>query len=159
VATSTPPELTDQQLLDVLQEYLTTLQGHPSAEEMMAHILTPDFETGFIGGHLWRGIAGLRDFLSQREGFFDEHHVIDELLERGVADGDLEARTRLHFFLRRWTAPSPVSEEFTGNCFHTWRVRIVEGRPRVAAQLVERFEDLNDNAERLFATPDEGLNR
>jgi hypothetical protein len=25
--------------------------------------------------------------------------------------------------------------------------------------MVERFEDLNDNAERLFATPDEGLNR
>jgi hypothetical protein len=32
-------------------------------------------------------------------------------------------------------------------------------RWRVAAQIVERFEDLNDNAERLFATPDEGLNR
>jgi hypothetical protein len=29
----------------------------------------------------------------------------------------------------------------------------------VAAQMVERFADLNDNAERLFATPDEGLNR
>jgi hypothetical protein len=29
----------------------------------------------------------------------------------------------------------------------------------VAAQLVERFEDMNDNAKRLFATPDEGLNR
>jgi hypothetical protein len=159
VDASTPSELTDQQVVDVLQEYLTILQGHPSAEEMMARILTSDFETGFIGGHLWTGIEGLRDFLSQREGFFDERHVIDELLDRKEADGDLEARTRLHFFLRRWTAPSPVSEEFTGNCFHTWRIRIIEGRPRVAAQLVERFEDLNDNAERLFATPDEGLNR
>jgi hypothetical protein len=29
----------------------------------------------------------------------------------------------------------------------------------VAAQIVERFEDLNDNAARLFATPAEGLNR
>jgi hypothetical protein len=29
----------------------------------------------------------------------------------------------------------------------------------VAAQIVERFQDLNDNARRLFATPDEGLNR
>jgi hypothetical protein len=28
----------------------------------------------------------------------------------------------------------------------------------VAAQLVERFADLNDNAARLFATPQEGLN-
>jgi hypothetical protein len=29
----------------------------------------------------------------------------------------------------------------------------------VAAQIVERFDDLNDNARRLFATPQEGLNR
>jgi hypothetical protein len=38
-------------------------------------------------------------------------------------------------------------------------VREVEGDWRVAAQMVERFEDLNDNSKRLFATPDEGLNR
>jgi hypothetical protein len=29
----------------------------------------------------------------------------------------------------------------------------------VAAQIVERFEDLNENSKRLFATPDEGLSR
>jgi hypothetical protein len=29
----------------------------------------------------------------------------------------------------------------------------------VAAQIVQRFDDLNDNAARLFATPDKGLNR
>jgi hypothetical protein len=29
----------------------------------------------------------------------------------------------------------------------------------VAAQIVERFEDLNDNAKRLFAMPNVGLNR
>jgi hypothetical protein len=29
----------------------------------------------------------------------------------------------------------------------------------VAAQLVERFDDLNENSRKLFATPDEGLNR
>jgi hypothetical protein len=29
----------------------------------------------------------------------------------------------------------------------------------VAAQIVERFADLNDSSKRLFATPDEGLNR
>jgi hypothetical protein len=52
-----------------------------------------------------------------------------------------------------------VSEEFTGKCFHTWRVRLVDDDWRVAAQMVERFTDLNDNAKRLFATPDEGLNR
>jgi hypothetical protein len=52
-----------------------------------------------------------------------------------------------------------VSEEYTGKCLHRWRVREVEGDWRVAAQMVERFEDLNDNSKRLFATPDEGLNR
>lgn len=151
--------LTDQALVDVLTEYLRILQEHPSAEEMLSAILTDDFETGFLGGYLWQGIDGLRDFLSQRDGFFDEHHEIDRVLENRSVDDHVEARTRLHFFLRRWEAPSPHSEEFTGACFHTWRVRAVDGRWRVAAQLVERFEDLNDNAERLFATPDEGLNR
>jgi hypothetical protein len=102
--------LTDDQLVDLLQRYLTILQGHPSAEDMMREVLTEDFETGFIGGHVWK-------------------------------------------------APSPVSEEFTGKCFHAWRVREVDGQWRVAAQMVERFADLNDNSERLFATPEEGLNR
>jgi hypothetical protein len=151
--------LTDDRLVAVLQEYLTILQRHPSAEAMMKEILTEDFETGFVGGQVWRGIDGLRDFLSQRDGFFDEKHTIEEVLERGD-DGDrIQARTRLHFFLRSWQAPSPVSQEYTGTCFHTWRVGELDGRWRVAAQLVERFADLNDNAERLFATPDEGLNR
>jgi hypothetical protein len=151
--------LADDRLVAVLQGYLGILQRHPSAEAMMKEILTEDFETGFVGGQVWRGIDGLRDFLSQRDGFFDEKHRIEELLERDDDDGRIEARTRLRFFLRSWQAPSPVSEEFTGICFHTWRVREVDGRWRVAAQLVERFADLNDNAERLFATPDEGLNR
>jgi hypothetical protein len=151
--------LTDERLQELLQEYLTILQGHPGAEQMMDQVLTDDFETGFIGGHLWTGLEGLRDFLSQREGFFDENHRIEELIEREDDGGEVTARTRLRFFLRRWEAPSPTSEEFTGACFHTWRVREVDGEWRVAAQLVERFEDLNDNAERLFATPEEGLNR
>jgi capsid protein len=151
--------LTDDQLVGLLQRYLTILQGHPSAVEMMDEILTEDFETGFIGGQVWTGIDGLRDFLSQRAGFFDEKHTIEELLERGEEDGDLTAKTKLNFFLRSWKAPSPVSEEYTGKCLHRWRVRQVEGDWRVAAQMVERFEDLNDNSKRLFATPDEGLNR
>jgi hypothetical protein len=152
-------QLTDEQLVEVLQRYLTILQGHPGAEEMMKETLTDDFETGFIGGQVWKGIDGLRDFLSQRKGFFDERHTIKELLERGEADRDLTARTRLDFFLRSWKPPSPVSEEYTGKCIHHWRVREVGGSWRVAAQMVERFEDLNENSERLFATPDEGLNR
>jgi SnoaL-like domain len=155
----TQETLTDDQLVQLLQRYLTILQGHPSAEAMMDEVLTEDFETGFIDGHMWRGLDGLRDFLSQRGGFFDERHTIDELLEREDRDGEVEAHTRLHFFLRRWESPSPVSEEFTGTCFHTWRVRLTDDGWRVAAQLVERFEDLNDNSKRLFATPEEGLNR
>jgi hypothetical protein len=151
--------LTDEQLVDVLQRYLTTLQGHPSAEEMMSEILTEDFETGFVGGQVWKGLDGLRDFLGQRDGFFDEKHTIEELLDRDASNGDVEAHTRLRFFLRSWQAPSPVSEEYTGDCFHKWRVREVDGEWRVAAQLVERFDNLNENSERLFANPDEGLNR
>jgi len=151
--------LSDAELTEVLSGYLAVLQRHPGAEEMMDAVLTTDFETGFAGGHLWKGIDGLRDFLSQREGFFDERHEIDEVLANEGDDDAVQARTRLHFFLRRWDAPSPVSEEFTGTCFHTWRVRRVDGEWRVAAQVVERFDALNDNAARLFATPDEGLNR
>jgi hypothetical protein len=151
--------LGDDQLVALLQRYLTILQGHPTAETMMDEILTEDFETGFVGGHVWTGLDGLRDFLSQREGFFDEKHVIEELVERGRVDGDTEARTRLNFFLHRWEPPSPVSEEFTGKCFHTWRVRQVDGDWRVTAQMVERLADLNENSERLFATPEDGLNR
>ena len=94
----------------------------------MSEVVTEDFETGFVGGFVWKGLDGLRDFLSQRDGFFDETHTIEELLDRGGAEnGDLQAKTRLRFFLRRWEAPSPVSEEFTGLCFHAWRVREVDG--------------------------------
>jgi hypothetical protein len=126
----------------------------------MAAVLTEDFETGFEGGFMWQGLDGLRDFLSQRDGFFDEKHTLKDVLAmEEPADGEVRARTRLEFFLRRWEAPSPTSEEFTGSCFHHWRLRREPDRWRVAAQIVERFADLNDNAERLFATPDEGLNR
>jgi hypothetical protein len=38
-------------------------------------------------------------------------------------------------------------------------VRLVGSQWRVAAQLVERFDDLDENAKRLFATPQQGLNR
>ncbi len=153
------PELSDTDLVEILQAYLRLLQQHPSAEEMLERVLTEDFETGFIGGFNWSGPDGLRDFLSQRDGFFDEVHTIKELLGRGEDEnGDLTAETRLEFFLRRWESPSPVSEEFTGSCFHRWRVRFAGDEWRVAAQMVERFDDLNENAVRLFATPDEGLN-
>ena len=152
--------MTERELRDVLAEYLDLLQRHPSADEMMAAVLTEDFEIGFVGGKLWKGIDGLRDFLSQREGFFDERHEVKDVLENDSPSPDeVHARTRLEFFLRRWETPSPTSDEFTGSCFHTWRLRREPDRWRVAAQIVERFADLNDNSKRLFATPDEGLNR
>jgi hypothetical protein len=152
--------VTENELREHLAEYLTLLQRHPSAEEMMSAVLTDDFETGFVGGFMWGGLDGLRDFLSQREGFFDESHRVKDVLEMSEAGSDeVHARTRLEFFLRRWQAPSPTSEEFTGSCYHQWRLRREPDRWRVAAQIVERFDDLNDNAQRLFATPDEGLNR
>jgi hypothetical protein len=150
----------EEELRAVLAEYLTLLQRHPAADEMMSAILTDDFETGFVDGFVWRGLDGLGDFLSQREGFFDERHEVKDVLELDEPQaGEIHARTRLEFFLRRWEAPSPTSDEFTGSCFHSWRLRRAPDRWRVAAQMVERFDDLNDNAERLFATPDAGLNR
>jgi SnoaL-like domain len=152
--------LSEKQLREVLREYLDDLQRHPSAEEMMSEILTPDFETGFAGGHLWKGLDGLRDFLSQRDGFFDEHHEIKEVLDlQGVSEHEAEAKTRLQFFLRGPEGPDRPSREFTGSAFHTWRIREVEGKWRVAAQIVDGFADLNDNAKELFSTPDEGLKR
>jgi SnoaL-like domain len=152
--------MTEAELRELLAEYLTLIGRHASAEEFMAAVLTDDFETGFEGGYSWRGLDGLRDFLSQREGFFDEKHTIKAVLAmEEPSDGEVRAHTRLEFFLRRWEAPSPTSEEFTGSCFHYWRLRRESDRWRVAAQIVERFEDLNDNAKHLFATPDDGLNR
>jgi hypothetical protein len=37
---------------------------------------------GFAGGHKWRGLDGLRDFLASRAGFVDEQHDVDKVLER-----------------------------------------------------------------------------
>ena len=153
--------LSDAQAGRVIQAYLTMLQRHPSAEEMIAAVVTEDFETGFDGGHMWRGPDGLRDFLSQRDGFFDERHTLREILERTEDSAD-EARlkTRLEFFLRSWTPPSPTSDEYTGSAFHSWILRRTgAGDWRVAAQIVDGFSDLNENAQKLFATPDSGLNR
>jgi hypothetical protein len=154
--------LSEEQIRDTLAAYLGLLQRHVSAEEMMSKILTDDFETGFVGGHLWKGLDGLRDFLSQREGFFDERHEVKDVLALTArSDDELEVKTRLELFLRRWEPPSPTSDQFTGWAFHTWILRRSAGQPewRVAAQLVDGFDHLNDNATRLFSTPEEGLKR
>ena len=84
--------LTDDELVAVLSEYLTILQAHRPAEVMMDLVVTPDFETGFVGGFVWQGLDGLQEFLSQRAGFFDERHEIDKLLERHDGENAVEAR-------------------------------------------------------------------
>ncbi len=75
------PAPTDEDALGVLRRYLDALQAHPSAEQMLAdEVVTRDFETGFVGGFIWQGPDGLADFLSQRDGFFDERHDIRAIL-------------------------------------------------------------------------------
>jgi hypothetical protein len=146
---------------NLLDRYLGLLQAHCSAESMLAEVVTDDFETGFTDGYRWRGPEGLRDFLRQRAGFFDERHDIKELwVLEPSSGGDTSVKTRLEFFLRRWEPPAARSEEFTGWAYHSWRLRRGQnGLWRVAAQLVDRFDHLNDNAATLFATPQQGLNR
>ena len=149
-------ELTEHELRGVLAEYLTLLQRHPSAEEVMQAILTEDFETGFEEGFTWKGVDGLRDFLSQRDGFFDEKHVVKDVLEMlEPADGEVEAHTRLEFFLRRWEAPSPTSEGLLSPLAPPPRSRPLAGG-RTDGRALRRPER---ELEAAFATPDEGLNR
>jgi hypothetical protein len=152
--------LTEAGVREALDAYLSMLQTHPRAEEMIGVVLTEDFETGFAGGHLWVGREGLNDFLSQREGFFDERHTLKQIIEwRQTSDDEAEAKSRLEFFLRSWQAPAATSQEYTGDALHSWRLRYEGNRWLVAAQIVDGFENLNDNAQTLFATPDSGLNR
>jgi hypothetical protein len=76
------------------------------------------------------------------------------VLERkDVASGEARIKTRLKFSLRQplATSSSPAPR-FT-------LLRNDRGRLRVAAQIVDGFADLNDNAKRSFTTPDQGLNR
>src|SRR6266511_2550157 len=85
-----------------LQAYFAVLQSNPTAEEMRRAVVTDDFETGFAGGHKWRGLDGLRDFLTARAGFVDEQHDVDEVLEReDLPSGEVRIKTRLKFSLRQ----------------------------------------------------------
>ena len=152
--------MTETQLRELLAEYLTILQGHPSAEEIMEAVLTEDFETGFMGGVVWKGLDGLRDFLSQRDGFFDEKHTITEVFAltapRTARCTRVPGSSSSCGGGRRLPPPATSSP---ARAFTPGVLRRMPDRWRVAAQIVERFDNLNDNAERLFATPDEGLNR
>ena len=77
----------------------------------------------------------------------------------GTDESSIQAQTRLRFFLRRYQPAAATSEEFTGQVWHTWRLRREppEDRWRVAAQIVDGFAQLNDNAATLFGAPAEGL--
>jgi hypothetical protein len=147
-------------VIDAIERYFDFLQAHASATEMIENVLTDDFETGFADGFRWRGADGLAEFLDARSMFFDESHDVLQLTNVTRADEhSIQAQTRLRFFLRRHQQGAATSEEFTGQVWHTWRLRRepAEGRWRVAAQIVDGFAELNDNAATLFGAPTEGL--
>lgn len=133
------------------------LRSNPTVEEMRRTIVTNDFETGFADGFKWAGSQGLPDFLAARTGFVDEQHDIEEVLEReDLQSGEVRIKTRLNFSLRQ----PPGNALFTGTALHSWLFRRDEaGCLRVAAQIVDGLINLNDNAGKLFATPEDGLNR
>jgi hypothetical protein len=146
--------------MDAIERYFDFLQAHASATEMIENVLTDDFETGFADGFRWRGADGLAEFLDARSMFFDESHDVLQLINVTRADEhSIQAQTRLRFFLRRHQQGAATSEEFTGQVWHTWRLRREpsEGRWRIAAQIVDGFAQLNDNAATLFGAPAEGL--
>ncbi|MGY1609517.1 MULTISPECIES: hypothetical protein [unclassified Geodermatophilus] len=154
------PQALEPLVLTAIEDYFRLLQAHVPAEQMLAEVLTQDFETGFVGGFTWRGPDGLADFLSTRAVFFDESHEILQLMDvEKTAEDVIRARTRLRFSLRRRDPGAAVSEEFTGQAFHTWLFRADPSGPgwRVAAQMVDGFALLDDNAAALFSTPDEGM--
>lgn len=137
-----------------IDAYLSTVGQHPTAEEMMHKILTEDFETRLRGGDTWRGIEGVRELLAARAGFFDQRSELKALLSMTpCSHGEVEVTTRIDFFMRRWKPPSPVSEEFRGTSFHTWRLRCADNRLRVASLIIDGFANLNDSARRLIASP------
>jgi len=146
----------DSEIRAALQAYFRALQSNLTAEEMRRTVVTDDFETGFTDGFKWQGLNGLQDFLAARAGFVDEQHDVDEILVReDLRVGEARIKTRLKFSLRQ----PPGDDLFTGTAFHTWLLRRDDaGRLRVAAQIVDGFSGLNDNAKRLFSRPDEGLN-
>jgi hypothetical protein len=115
----TEPRILEPTILDAIERYFELLQGHASAQEMTERVLTDDFETGFVGGYMWRGPDGLAAFLADRSVFFDESHEILQLMDIiQPAPETISARTRLRFFLRRHEPPadSPCSTTMPPRC-------------------------------------------
>jgi hypothetical protein len=147
-------------VMETIERYFDQLQAHVPASRMLQDVLTDDYETGFADGFRWRGPDELAEFLEARSVFFDESHEVLQLIDVTRTDeGSIQARTRLRFFLRRHEPGAARSEEFTGQVWHTWRLRRdeSEGTWRVAAQIVDGFAQLNQNAATLFGAPTEGL--
>ncbi|WP_405810352.1 hypothetical protein OG729_36745 [Streptomyces sp. NBC_00210] len=164
---------------DAIERYFALLQAHAPAERMREAILTDDFRTGFVDGLIRQGEQGLRSFLEARAEFFDD--IVEQMSppER-LHSGRRRTHTRLEFFLRHRLDGSAVSDTFTGKAFHLWEFAPqhapepagaprhapaddrradhgADGGWRVAAQLVEGFAALDENARRLFARPASGL--
>ncbi|CAL9561983.1 hypothetical protein SUDANB15_04623 [Streptomyces sp. enrichment culture] len=143
---------------DTVERYFALLQAHASPERVLDDVLTPDFRTGFAGGHVWRGPEGPADFLRARSELFDESHEIRRMSEPvAPADGLWAVRTRLGLALRRRAPAAPRSELLTGVASHAWELR-AGPRWRVAARMVEGFAHLDEGARTLFGTPGTGLN-
>lgn len=123
--------------------------------QMIEHMVTDDFETGFPDGFRWRGQDGLAEFLDARSVFFDESHEVLQATVVCPSERSIHAQARLRFFLRRHQLWGRQEPRVTGQAWHTWRLRREpsEGRWRVAAPIVDGFAQLNDNSATLFGAP------
>ncbi|WP_234713717.1 hypothetical protein [Mycolicibacterium conceptionense] len=84
--------------VSTIDDYLRLEQRHSPAEQMFATVLTDDFEIGFRGGHQWKGLNGLRLYLTQRDGIFDERLELRQVLSYVPVQEDvIELTTRLEF--------------------------------------------------------------
>jgi hypothetical protein len=61
---------TEGDIRDALRASFRVLQTSPTADEMRERVVTSDFETGFVNGHMWRGPDGLEQFLAARAGLW-----------------------------------------------------------------------------------------
>jgi hypothetical protein len=149
----TEPRILEPTILDAIERYFELLQGHASAQEMTERVLTDDFETGFVGGYMWRGPDGLAAFLADRSVFFDESHEILQLMDIiQPAPETISARTRLRFFLRRHeprgvqrpgfphlaTAPPTAQQRLAGRRTDGGRIRHAQRQCRRAVRRPHR---------------------
>jgi hypothetical protein len=156
----TEPRILEPTILDAIERYFELLQGHASAQEMTQRVVTDDFETGFVGGYMWRGPDGLAAFLADRSMFFDESHEILQLMDiTRPAPETISARTGCGSSFGGTSRRPPSARSSPARLSTPWQLRRqpADSDWRVAAQMVDGFAMLNDNAAALFAAPTEGL--